>query len=59
MVAIDTNVVSESMRPTPDHAGMAWLSVQDSAGLYLTAVAEAELRAGAEGRMTRPPAWVP
>ena len=58
MVAIDTNVVSESMRPTPDHAGMAWFSVQDSAGLYLTAVAEAELRGAARSRTTRPPAWI-
>ena len=47
MVAIDTNVVSELMRLTPDPAVVAWFSVQDSAELYLTAVTEAELRAGA------------
>ena len=47
MVVIDTNVVSELMRLTPDPAVVAWFSVQDSAELYLTAVTEAELRAGA------------
>ena len=47
MVVIDTNVVSELMRLTPAPAVMAWFSGQDSAGLYLTAVSEAELRAGA------------
>ena len=47
MVVMDTNVVSELMRLTPDPAVMAWFSVQDSAELYLTAVTEAELRAGA------------
>ena len=46
MVVIDTNVVSELMRQTPASAVMAWFSAQDSAELYLTAVSEAELRAG-------------
>ena len=54
MIVIDTNVVSELMRLTPSPAAMAWFSGQDSAGLYLTAVSEAELRTGAailpEGR---------
>lgn len=47
MVIIDTNVVSELMRPAPEPAVLAWFSRQDSADLYLTAVSEAELRAGA------------
>ena len=47
MVVIDTNAVSELMRLTPAPAVMAWFSRQDSADLYLTAVTEAELRAGA------------
>ena len=46
MIVIDTNVVSELMRATPAPAVMAWFSAQDSAELYLTAVSEAELRAG-------------
>ena len=47
MVVIDTNVVSELMRPAPAPAVMAWFSRQDSADLHLTAVSEAELCAGA------------
>ena len=47
MLMLDTNVVSELMRMTPEPAVMTWFSGQDSAELYLTAVSEAELRAGA------------
>ncbi|MCY4394786.1 MAG: type II toxin-antitoxin system VapC family toxin [Rhodospirillaceae bacterium] len=47
MIVVDTNVISEAMRLTPEPAVMAWFSGQDSAELYLTAVSEAELRAGA------------
>ena len=47
MIVVDTNVISELMRPSPSPAVMAWFSEKDSAGLYLTAVSEAELRAGA------------
>lgn len=59
MVVTDTDVVSESTRLTLDQAGIAWFSAQDSADLYLAAVTEAELRAGAGGRMMGQPAWVP
>lgn len=47
MIVIDTNVISELMRPAPEPAVLAWFSGQISAELYLTAVSEAELRAGA------------
>ena len=47
MILIDTNVVSELMRRTPAPAVMTWFATQDSGALYLTAVSEAELRAGA------------
>ena len=47
MIVIDTNVVSELMRMTPEPAVMTWFSGQDSAELYLTAVSEAEPRVGA------------
>ena len=46
MIVMDTNVVCELMRLTPEPAVMKWISGQDSAQLYLTAVTEAELRAG-------------
>ena len=47
MIVIDTNVVSELMRPTPASAVMTWFSARDSTALYISAVSEAELRAGA------------
>ncbi len=47
MIVIDTNAISEAMRPVPEPAVMAWFSAQNSAELYLTAVSEAELRTGA------------
>ena len=47
MIIIDTNVVSELMRLAPEPAVMAWFSGQSSTELFLTAISEAELRAGA------------
>lgn len=46
MIVLDTNVVSETMRPVPDAAVVAWLNEQDMQTLYLTAVSLAELRFG-------------
>ena len=47
MILIDTNVVSELMRPTPAPAVLDWFARQEAAQLFLNAVSEAELRAGA------------
>jgi predicted nucleic acid-binding protein len=47
MILLDTNVVSELMRPAPSEAVLAWFAAQDAADLYLSAIAEAELRRGA------------
>lgn len=47
MILIDTNVVSELMRPLPAPAVLDWFGRQDDAGLHLSAVGEAELRRGA------------
>lgn len=46
MIVLDTNVVSETMRPAPDANVVAWLNRQDIQTLYLTAVSLAELRFG-------------
>ena len=47
MIIIDTNVVSELMRASPDPALLAWFAGHAADTLYLTAVSEAELRTGA------------
>ncbi len=46
MIVLDTNVVSELLRPAPAAQVEAWLSALDGAGVYFTAVGEAELRHG-------------
>ncbi|MDR1441247.1 MAG: type II toxin-antitoxin system VapC family toxin [Bifidobacteriaceae bacterium] len=47
MIILDTNVVSEPLRPAPEPAVVAWLDAQAADSLYLTAVTVAELRLGA------------
>ena len=46
MFVLDTNVVSELMRPVPEPTVTAWVADHATSSLYLTAVGEAELRFG-------------
>lgn len=46
MILIDTNVISELMRPVPDPAVLSWFDAQDALALFLNTVTEAELRRG-------------
>ena len=46
MFVLDTNVVSELMRPAPDPAMSSWVAERETSSLFLTAVTEAELRFG-------------
>jgi predicted nucleic acid-binding protein len=46
MIIIDTNVVSEMLRPVPAPQVETWLAAQDSDNLYFTTISEAELRHG-------------
>ena len=46
MIVLDTNVVSELLRPVPARQVEDWLALQDGATVYFTAVGEAELRHG-------------
>ena len=43
---LDTNVVSELLRPLPDPAVERWVAERPAAELYFSAVGEAELRYG-------------
>lgn len=47
MIVLDTNVVSELMRPTPDPQVLAWVDAQPVPDLMITSITAAELRAGA------------
>lgn len=46
MIVLDTNVVSEAMKPEPDPAVRAWLNEQSADTLYLSSVSLAELLFG-------------
>ena len=47
MIILDSNLVSELLRPIPDAAVASWLVQQDTENLFITTVIEAELRGGA------------
>ena len=42
MILLDTNVVSEAMKPDPDRRVLAWLDAQAAETLFLSSVTEAE-----------------
>ncbi|GLR66947.1 ribonuclease VapC [Acidocella aquatica] len=46
MILLDTNVLSELMRPTPEAAVERWLAEQPAASVFISAITEAELRYG-------------
>ena len=46
MIVLDTNVLSELLRPSPARQVEAWLSTQDGTQVYFTTIGEAELRHG-------------
>ena len=48
MIVLDTNVVSELMRPLPNERVVEWVAWQASPGLYISTVSEAELRYGVQ-----------
>ncbi|XAH21296.1 type II toxin-antitoxin system VapC family toxin [Xylophilus sp. GW821-FHT01B05] len=46
MIILDTNVVSEPLKPAPHAAVLRWLDAQAPETLYLTTINQAELLAG-------------
>lgn len=46
MIVIDTNVISEAMRHTPNPDVMLWFTMQAQASLFTTTVTVAEILAG-------------
>ena len=48
MIVLDTNIVSEPLKPNPDPEVLAWLDRQVPETLYLTTISFAELSAGVE-----------
>jgi predicted nucleic acid-binding protein len=52
VILLDTNVVSEAMRPKPDRNVFEWLDAQAAQTLYLSTVSLAELLLGIESLPT-------
>jgi len=46
VIVLDTNVLSELLKPAPDPTVVAWVDARDSSELAITALTAAELRAG-------------
>lgn len=46
MIVVDTNVISEAMRPQPSPAVLSWLNTQDGNQLFITTVTLAEIGYG-------------
>ena len=46
MIILDTNVISELLRPSPQAKVVSWVAAQNSTEVYLTTIIEAELRYG-------------
>jgi predicted nucleic acid-binding protein len=48
MILLDTNVLSEPLKPAPSQAVLDWLDAQEPETLYLSTVSLAELLAGVQ-----------
>jgi toxin FitB len=48
MIILDTNVLSELMRPTPSLRVVAWIAKQSATELFTTSITEAEIFYGLE-----------
>ena len=48
MIVLDTNVISELMRPAPDEAVRTWIAAKDPLDLAITTITVAEIRRGIE-----------
>jgi toxin FitB len=48
MIVLDTNVLSEAVRPSPSDTVMQWLAAQERTSVYMTAITQAEILYGVE-----------
>lgn len=46
MIVLDTNIISEVMRPTPNAEVIAWLNTQNALNLFISSVTIAEIEYG-------------
>lgn len=48
MIILDTNVLSEALKPSPSDLVLSWLAAQDPSVVFTTAITQAELLYGVE-----------
>lgn len=48
MIILDTNTISEPLKPVPSHNVLRWLASQDQASIFTTAITQAEIYSGIE-----------
>lgn len=48
MIILDTNVLSEALRPNPDRRAMAWLASQQRSHVFTTTITRGELLYGVQ-----------
>ena len=48
MIVLDTNVLSESLRPLPSATVLRWLAAQTSSAVFTTSITQAEILYGVE-----------
>lgn len=48
MIVLDTNTVSETLKPAPSETVISWLAVQQPSEIFITVITQAELLYGVE-----------
>lgn len=48
MIVLDTNVLSEALRPSPEKGVLRWLAEQNREAIFITAITQAEILYGVE-----------
>jgi predicted nucleic acid-binding protein len=48
VILLDTNVLSEALKPKPSEVVLRWLSAQDPTATFITAITQAEILYGVE-----------
>ncbi len=48
MIVLDTNVLSEALKPSPDKTVVRWLADENRAAVFATAIMQAEILYGIE-----------
>lgn len=48
MIVLDTNVLSEALRPSPSETVLRWLAAQDPEAVFTTTITQAEVLYGVE-----------